>query len=103
MSDHSGSGHSGSRKKHCLQDAALQIGMNQEILIEFIHRDWICPAPDPDQLQQDSLLDEEDLARIRLILELREELGANDEAIPIILHLIDQLNRLQLEIRRRAG
>ena len=47
--------------------------------------------------------DEEDLARIQLIQELREDFGVNDEAVPIILHLIDQLNLIQLELRQRPA
>ena len=46
-------------------------------------------------------VDEEDLARICLIKQIQEEFGVNDESIPIILHLIDQVNRTHLEVKRR--
>jgi chaperone modulatory protein CbpM len=43
-------------------------------------------------------MDDEDLARIRLIRDLKEDFGVNDEGMSIILHLLDQLNRIHLEI-----
>ena len=47
-----------------------------------------------------------DLARARLICDLQRGLGVNDEAVPIILHLLDQvhgLRRLIAELRRVAA
>ena len=32
---------------------------------------------------------------------IQQEFGVNDEAVPIILHLIDQLNRIRLEVKDR--
>jgi chaperone modulatory protein CbpM len=40
-----------------------------------------------------------DLARVQLILELRDELAVNEEALPLVLSLLDQLYAL----RRRLG
>ena len=76
-----------------LSEAADQCDLNPEIIQEFIAYEWICPA-DPAELK----LDEEDIARIHLIKELIEDLGVNDESIPIILHLIDELNHLHLNL-----
>lgn len=79
-----------------IEDAFQQCGVNKEIIIHYIEEDWIHPA------EEETLgLDEEDLARIRLIKELKEEFGVNDEGLSIILHLIDQLNRLHLEISKQ--
>lgn len=47
-----------------------------------------------------------DLARARLICDLTRSLGVNDEAVPIILHLLDQvhgLRRMIAEVRRLAA
>ncbi|MBF0315418.1 MAG: hypothetical protein HQK50_18810 [Oligoflexia bacterium] len=70
-------------------EAALEIGLAPEVIVRFISFRWIIPCDG-----QAQLLDEEDLARARLIWELQQEFGVNDEAIPIILKLIDQLNRM---------
>lgn len=87
----------------------------------YIHNEWIVPAQSPASRPERRkegqgldpghlsggvppraesrvfpLLDEEDLARAKLIRELQEVFGVNDEAIPIILHLLDQLYFLKL-------
>ena len=69
--------------------------IEEDLILRFINEEWVDPK------ESDHLgFDEEDLARIHLIQELREEFGVNDEAVPIILHLIDQLNLIQLELKR---
>ena len=76
-----------------LDEACILCGVKEEIVIHFIEEDWVHP------LDRHSLeLDAEDIARIRLIRELKEDYGVNDEGVPIILQLLDQLNRLHLEI-----
>jgi chaperone modulatory protein CbpM len=86
------------RRHHPLQDAAIQCGISIDILIRFISFEWILPE-DP----QHQLLDDEDITRARLIWQLQHEFGVNDDSVPIILHLIDQLNRTQLEVRGRIS
>ncbi len=69
-----------------LLEVARNCGVDQNVIRQFIQEQWIVPY-DKNQMQ----LDEEDVERIKLITEL-QDLGVNDEAVPIILHLIDQLN-----------
>ena len=76
-----------------IDDAFDLCGVEKEIIIQFIEEECVHPA---DEEHDD--LDEEDLARIRLIKELKDDFGVNDEGLSIILNLIDQLNRLHLEI-----
>jgi len=92
------------RSKQCLvlNDATNKVGLSPEVIIRFIDCEWITPA-ERNLNWQDQTLDEEDLARAGLIRELQEIFGVNDEAIPIILHLIDQLNRIHLEIYKRLN
>ena len=40
-----------------------------------------------------------DLARARLISDLRDDLGVNDEAVPVVLDLIDQIHGLRRLVR----
>jgi chaperone modulatory protein CbpM len=77
-----------------LDQAAAQSGVPQDVIIRFVSESWITPA-DP----QHQAFDEEDLARIRLIHDLIHTLGVNDEAVPVILHLVDQLNHLHIQLR----
>ena len=76
-----------------LLEVAQLFNINQEVIIQFINEEWIEPLD-----LSNLILDEDDLARIQLILELQEQLGVNNESVPIILHLIDQLNHLHLAL-----
>jgi chaperone modulatory protein CbpM len=82
--------------RFALSQAAQQSGLPPEQILAFVSKTWVIPVEVEPQI-----FDEEDIARIRLIHELQENLGVNDEAVPVIMHLIDQLNRLHLELRRR--
>ncbi len=64
--------------------------LNEIFIYECIEREWIIPSN-----IEERLLDQEDIARILLIKDLKEEFGVNDESIPIILHLIDQIHWLK--------
>ena len=92
------------RRKQCLvlKEAAENLGLEPEAIIRFIVLEWVVPTARYTDWQQ-QILDEEDLARARLIRELQETFAVNDEAIPIILNLIDQLNRTHLEIKERLS
>ena len=73
----------------------IQLYEVDEIFIcDCIEREWISPID-----KQKKFLDEEDIARILLIRDLKEDFGVNDEAVPIILHLIDQLNWSRAQIK----
>ena len=76
-----------------LEEACVLCGVNKEVIIHFIEEDWIHPAD-----EQTMKMDEEDLARIRLICELKDDFGVNEEGMSIILHLLDQLNLIYSEI-----
>lgn len=80
-----------------LNEAADKSGVNQEQIMKFISWEWITPA-EPIDLK----LDAEDIARIELIWELKYGLGVNDESIPIILHLVDELNHLHLLLKNQT-
>jgi chaperone modulatory protein CbpM len=89
-------------RRYKLTEVASRAGIDGHTLIDYIERDWISPAyADPTGGEPE--LDDEDLARIRLIHELMDDLGANAEAVPIILDLIDQLNLLQRAVRNRLA
>ena len=78
-----------------LEEVCQSCGIEEEIIRQFLQEDWIHPID-----QEHNIFDDEDIARIALISELRDDFGINDEAIPVILHLIDQLNLLHRKIQR---
>jgi chaperone modulatory protein CbpM len=65
-----------------------------EAVEAWIEAGWILP----DQ-SSSSALSEIDLARARLIHDLKHGLGVNDEGIPVILDLVDQLHGLRRLMR----
>ena len=71
-----------------VEEVAITLGVSTETITYFIKEEWIRPSGEDSQ----SLLDQEDIARLRLIWELRARHGVNDESIPLILHLVDQLH-----------
>jgi len=70
-------------------------GMSSSSLKICISQSWVTPA----QATEGAMFDELDVARLRLIAELRRDMGVNDDAVPIILSLIDQLNAAQRRLR----
>ena len=61
----------------------------------WIEAGWLMPRRD----EQAAEFSEADLARARLILDLQHDMGVNEEAIPIILDLIDQVHGLRRMLR----
>ncbi|NIA70140.1 hypothetical protein HBA54_16155 [Pelagibius litoralis] len=69
--------------------AELDIGASE--LHSWIDQNWVLPTR-----QQDSIVfDDADVARVRLIAELRSDMGVNDDAIPVVLRLLDQIYSLR--------
>ena len=80
------------KMKFTLMQASKITGLNSSKINAWIDMEWITP-------QSSGLLDQEDVARLRLIHELQSNLGVNEEAIPLILHLLDQLCYVQNMLR----
>lgn len=72
-----------------IEEASETCGSTREEIFHFIEEEWIHPF-------EEDFLDDEDIARIRLIRDLMDQFGVNEESVPIILHLIDQLNALRI-------
>jgi len=84
------------RKALSVAEVSEITGIESTTVLAFIQREWIRPVTRDE-------IDHEDIARIHLITELRGNLGANDEAIPIILHLLDQLYHLRHQLEKIEG
>lgn len=65
-------------------------------LERWIENEWV----KPERQSGAYLFREIDVARVRLILELRDELEINEAALPVVLLLMDQLYDLRREVRR---
>jgi chaperone modulatory protein CbpM len=65
-----------------------------ETIETWIEAGWLSPRSN-----SEPRLSEIDLARAQLIHDLRHGLGVNDEGIPVVLDLIDQLHGLRRAMR----
>ena len=90
-------------KQHSLEDASLALGIDCKFVLRCIEVRWLSPFVVNPPSTVDPALDEEDFARLRLIVELQRDFGVNDEAVPIILHLIDQLYFVQSALKQRQA
>ncbi len=53
-----------------------------------------------ERADQTLVFQEIDVERVRLILDLRETLAVNDDALPVVLSLLDQVYALRRQLRR---
>ena len=87
------------------KEAAEIIQVTVTELRLWVDEGWIAPAAlaVPEGQAELSLFDETDIARARLILELREDCALPDAAIPVVLSLLDQIHGLRGELKSLAA
>jgi len=71
-------------------------GLDRREVEHWIAQDWLRPAGD----QGAWLFRDIDVARLHLIRELRYELRLDEEAMPVVLRLLDQLYDARRRLRR---
>jgi chaperone modulatory protein CbpM len=69
--------------------------LDSRTLNTWVEAEWLVPVT----RRKKYLFSEADLARARLIQDLKLDFGVNDEGIAIILHLLDQLYGLRGLVR----
>jgi chaperone modulatory protein CbpM len=69
--------------------------LDTRTLSAWVEAEWLVPVASKKSFQ----FSEADLARARLIGDLKADFGVNDEGIAIILHLLDQLYGLRCLVR----
>lgn len=60
---------------------------------------WVRPA----QTNHEPIFDDVDVARLRLICDLRKEMAVSNDAVPMVLSLLDQVHGLRRELRTLAA
>ena len=73
------------------QEFLTSAGLEMQTLDLWLEQRWLIP----DQTFGGINFTDVDLARARLILDLKTGFGINDEGIDVILHLMDQLHGLR--------
>ena len=79
-----------------LQQVITEVGVTETDLQLWIDQRWVLPH----RRNNDFVFDDVDLARARLIRELRVDLMVNEEAIPVVLSLLDQVHALRRTLAR---
>jgi chaperone modulatory protein CbpM len=69
----------------------LQVRLDQDTLTAWIEEEWLVPG----DATAEPVFAEVDVARARLIQDLKEDLGVNDQGIGVILNLVDQVHGLR--------
>jgi chaperone modulatory protein CbpM len=71
-------------------------GLDRRDLMRWVENRWVLP----ERRDQTWLFHEVDVARVELILEIRQEFAVDEEALPLILGLLDQVYDLRRQLRR---
>ncbi len=74
-------------KQEFLTSAGLQV----QTLEFWVDQCWLIP----DHSSAEMTFSDADVARARLIHDLKGDFGVNDEGVDVILHLVDQLHGLR--------
>lgn len=66
----------------------------------WVGEGWVLPSRRDDGTAE---FDTMDVARVRLVCELKDEMNLNDESIPVVLSLLDQVYGLRRELKALAA
>ena len=81
------------------QELLTRSGVGHETLNVWLEEEWLIPSDSSAEISFSDI----DIARVRLIRDLQEDLGVNDEGVSVVLNLVDQLygmRRALAELRR---
>src|ERR1700722_4179527 len=70
-------------------------GLRRQDLERWIANEWVRPDPQADGYA----FREIDVARVRLILEMRDDMDVDEAALPVVLSLLDQIYDLRRQLR----
>ena len=71
-------------------------GLTRQELERWVRAGWVLPV----QVRNDFQFREIDVARVQLIHEIRYDMQLDDEAMPLVLSLLDQVYGLRQELRQ---
>jgi chaperone modulatory protein CbpM len=71
-------------------------GLDRGELTRWVENRWVLP----ERRNETWIFQQVDVARVELILEIRQEFAIDDEAMPLVLGLLDQVYELRRQLRR---
>jgi chaperone modulatory protein CbpM len=73
------------------EELVAEIDIAPAELAAWIEQEWVLPA----RQGKTHVFNDTDVARVRFICELRRDMAINDEAVPVVLRLLDQIYALR--------
>ncbi len=73
----------------------IEFGLPREEMLLWIERRWVLPLAQ----DGDYIFTEADASRVQMIVELRRDLAIDDEAMSVILDLLDKLYGVRRQMR----
>jgi chaperone modulatory protein CbpM len=74
-----------------LQEVVTRTEIAEGDIVAWVEQEWVLPDRETGRW----LFEEADVARVSLIRDLREDMAINDEAVPLVLRLLDQVYSLR--------
>lgn len=74
----------------------LDAALDRAALEDYIAHAWVRPRKEDHRWQ----FEEIDIARVQLVHHLRRDMAMNDDAMDIVLHLLDQMYGMREQMRR---
>ena len=71
-------------------------GLERRELVRWVENSWVLP----ERQAETWVFREVDVARVELIFEIRRDFAIDDEAMPLVLNLLDQVYSLRRQMRR---
>jgi chaperone modulatory protein CbpM len=71
-------------------------GLDRRDLMRWVENRWVLP----ERRDHTWIFHELDVARVELIVEIRQEFAIDEEALPLVLDLLDQVYALRRQLRR---
>ena len=78
-----------------IEEFVVRAELTSDVVETWIEAGWLRPR----RSERGAAFSAIDIARAQLIRDLKEDLGVNDEGIPIILDLVDQMHGLRRALR----
>ena len=80
-------------------DERTVVGQVQRVSLKelriWVREGWVRPA----QSDRGPIFDEVDIARVRLLCDLKKDMSLPTDALPVVLALLDNLNQTRRELR----
>jgi chaperone modulatory protein CbpM len=78
-----------------LAETVVELGVSRDELLLWIERRWVLPLAQGDEY----VFGDTDVARLQMIVELRRDLAIDDDALPVVLDLLDKLYGVRRQMR----